>query len=154
HRAVRPQSDRARADGLLRHLDRDRLPDPQPARQRGGVAVLLLLAGALLVAVALGVVLDAVLSPAEVRRASLRRVASYAGADESSRPAAAERPRLSETVVPALSKVALRLTPRGHRDDLALRLEASGMSSRLRPDQYLALKTLLAGVGVVAGFAI
>jgi tight adherence protein C len=116
--------------------------------------VLLLLPGALLVAVALAVVLDAVLSPAEVRRASFRRVASYAGADESARPAEVDRPRLSEIVVPALSKVALRLTPRGHREDLALRLEAAGMSSRLSPDQYLALKTVLAGVGVVAGLAI
>src|SRR5262249_42046672 len=44
--------------------------------------------------------------------------------------------------------------PRGPREDLGFRLEAAGMSGRLSPDQYLALKTLLAGVGLVAGFSI
>jgi tight adherence protein C len=116
--------------------------------------VLLLIPGTLLLALALAVVLDAVLSPAEARRASLRRVASYAGVDEANRPVEVERPRLSETIVPALSNVALRLTPKGHRDGLALRLEAAGMAARLTPDQYLALKTVLAAIGVVAGFAI
>ena len=85
---------------------------------------------------------------------TLRRVASYADVNKAPRPVEVERPRLSEMIVPALSKVALRLTPKGHRDDLALRLEAAGMASRLSPDQYLALKTVLAAVGVVVGFAI
>jgi tight adherence protein C len=116
--------------------------------------VLLLLPGALLVALALAVVLDAALSPAESRRAALKRVASYADVDEPNRSVEIERPRLSETIVPALSKVALRLTPRGHREDLAMRLEAAGMASRLAPDQYLALKTVLAAVGLVVGFVI
>jgi tight adherence protein C len=116
--------------------------------------LLLLLAGTLFVGFALAVVLDAVLHPAEARRAALRRVASYADVTAAPRPVEVERPRLSETIVPALSKIALRLTPRGHRGDLALRLEASGMASRLSPEQYLALKTILAAVGVIAGFAI
>jgi tight adherence protein C len=116
--------------------------------------MLLLIAGSLFVALALAVVLDAVLHPAEARRAALRRVASYADLSEGTRPVDVERPRLSETIVPALSKVALRLTPKGHREDLALRLEASGMSKRLSSDQYLALKTVLAGLGVIGGFAI
>ena len=116
--------------------------------------VLLLVTGALLLLIAFAFVLDAVSSPAETRRAALRRVATYADVDAASRPVAIERPRLSETIVPALSKVALRLTPKGHRDDLGLRLEAAGMAARLTPDQYLALKTVLAAVGVIAGFAI
>jgi tight adherence protein C len=116
--------------------------------------VMLLIAGTLFVALALVVVLDAVLHPAEARRAALRRVASYADKTETARPVDVERPRLSETVVPALSKVALRLSPKGHRDELALRLEAAGMSARLSADQYLALKTVLAALGVIAGFAL
>ncbi|HEY2219400.1 MAG TPA: type II secretion system F family protein [Gaiellaceae bacterium] len=116
--------------------------------------MLLLIPGTLIFALALAVVLDAVLSPAEARRASLRRVASYADVDQPTRAVEVERPRLSETIVPALSRVALRLTPNGHREDLALRLEAAGMAARLTPDQFLALKTVLAAVGVVAGFVI
>ena len=116
--------------------------------------MLVLIAGTLFVGLAVAVVLDAVLHPAATRRAALRRVASYADVAEAARPVEVERPRLSETIVPALSKVALRLTPRGHRDDLVVRLEASGVAGRLSPDQYLALKTILAGVGVIAGFAI
>jgi tight adherence protein C len=116
--------------------------------------VLLLIAGMLLFALALALVVEALLSPAEARRASLRRVATYADVDEANRPVEVEGPRLSETIVPALSKVARRLTPKAHLEGLALRLEAAGMASRLTPDQYLALKTVLATIGLVAGFVI
>jgi tight adherence protein C len=116
--------------------------------------VLLLVTGTLLLVLALAVVLDAVFSPAEARRAALRRVATYADVDAGKRPVEVERPRLSEAIVPALSKVALRLTPKGHRENLAVRLEAAGMASRLGSEQFLALKTVLAAIGFAAGFVI
>ena len=116
--------------------------------------MLLLILGALLLTFAFVVVLDAVLRPAEARRVALRRVASYADLHEGPRAGEVERPRLTETIVPALSKVALRLTPKGHRNDLAVRLEAAGMAARLSPDQYLALKTVVAAIAVIAGLAI
>ena len=110
--------------------------------------------GALLVAFAMAVGLDAVLRPAETRRAAFRRVATYA--DSSNRPqvVAVERPRLTEVLIPALSNVAMRLTPRGHLDELGVRLEAAGLAGRLDAQAFLALKTVLAALGIVIGFVI
>jgi tight adherence protein C len=114
----------------------------------------LLLLGTLFVALALVLVLDALLKPAEARRASFKRVAAYADLHEVARTVELERPRLTEVLVPALSKVALRLTPRGHLEELQLRIEAAGLSSRLDADRFLALKTVLAAIGVVLGFLV
>jgi tight adherence protein C len=114
------------------------------------VAVFIL--GSMLVMAALVVALDALLKPAEARRAAFRRVARYAD-DSEVRPAIeVERPRLREILVPALGKVARRLTPRGDFDGLALRLEAAGLTDRLDAESFLALKTILAAGGVVIGF--
>ena len=114
---------------------------------------MLLALGALLVALALVVAIEAMLRPAEARKAAFRRVASYATVHDGPPVPQVERPRLSETVVPALSKVALRLTPGGRRDDLELSLEAAGLAHRLDVQQYLALKTVLAVAGIVIGLA-
>ena len=114
----------------------------------------LLLLGSLFVALALVLVLDALLKPAEARKASFKRVAAYADLNEVGPTIQVERPRLTEVVIPALSKVALRLTPRGHLDELQLRIEAAGLSGRLDADRFLALKTVLAVFGVVIGFVV
>src|SRR5689334_20922767 len=109
-------------------------------------------AGSLLFALALAVALDTLLKPAETRRASFRRVAAYAELDSAPQPVEVERPGLAEIVIPALSRVAVRLTPRGHVEELELRLEAAGIANRLDPQGFLALKTVFAGVGVIVGF--
>src|SRR4051812_15931277 len=108
--------------------------------------------GSLLVAFALTVALETLLKPAETRRAAFRRVAAYAELDDAPQPVQVERPRLGEIVVPALSKVAMRLTPRGQVEELELRLEAAGFAGRLDAQGFLALKTVLAGIGVIVGF--
>ncbi|HZO96428.1 MAG TPA: type II secretion system F family protein [Gaiellaceae bacterium] len=115
--------------------------------------VLLLLLGAALVALAVFAALDALFSPAEARRASLRRVVTYATVSQAPRVAALERPRLREAVVPALSRVAQRLTPKGQRAKLQLRLEAAGLASRLDSEHFLALKTVLAVLSVAVALA-
>src|SRR5581483_1706305 len=99
----------------------------------------LLLLGSLFVALALVLVLDALLKPAEARKASFKRVAAYADLNEVGPTIQVERPRL---------------TPRGHLDELQLRIEAAGLSGRLDADRFLALKTVLAVFGVVIGFVV
>ena len=47
----------------------------------------------------------------------------------------------------------MRLTPRVQRDELASRLTAAGLASRLTPQQFFALKTVLAFFGIVFAFA-
>jgi tight adherence protein C len=108
-------------------------------------------AGSLLVALALVVALETLLKPAETRRAAFRRVVAYAQLDDAPPPVEVERPGLGEILVPALSRVAMRLTPRGHVEELELRLEAAGIAGRLDPQGFLALKTVFAGVGVIVG---
>jgi tight adherence protein C len=81
-------------------------------------------------------------------------VATYAAGHGGPATPHVERPRLTETVVPALSRVALRLTPGGRRDELELSLEAAGLSNRLDVQHYLALKTVLAGAGIAIGLVL
>jgi tight adherence protein C len=116
--------------------------------------VLLLVAGSLLLGLALVLVIDAARRPAEARREAFRRVVAYAEVRDAPRQAHAERPRLAESVVPLLSRVALRLTPRVHRDELQLRLEAAGLAERLDPQRFLALKTVVAALGFVMPLAV
>jgi len=113
-----------------------------------------LVLGSLLVALAVAVALDAVLKPAETRRAAFRRVATYADFAETAHAVEVERPRLAEVLVPALSKVAQRLTPRGHLEVLELQLEAAGLANRLDAQKFLALKTVLAAAGAAIGFVV
>jgi len=113
-----------------------------------------LVLGSLFVALSVAVALDAVLKPAETRRVAFRRVATYADFAETAQAVEVQRPRLSEVLVPALSKVAQRLTPRGQLEVLELQLEAAGVANRLDAQKFLALKTVLAGAGAVIGFVV
>ena len=115
--------------------------------------MLLLLLGFVLFAAALLMLVRPRLRPAAERRASLRRVVSYATTQQTTRAPIEKRPGFSETVVPMLSRVALRLTPRVQSDQLETRLAAAGVK-RLNAQQFLALKTVLAVLGVVFGFGI
>ena len=114
---------------------------------------MLLLLGFVLVAAAVLVLLEATFRPAAARRSSLRRVVSYATVPQQARAPIEKRPGFNDTVVPMLSRVALRLTPRVQSDQLETRLAAAGVK-RLNAQQFLALKTMLAILGVILGFAL
>jgi tight adherence protein C len=114
---------------------------------------MLLLLGFVLVAGALLMLFDLAFRPAAERRASLRRVVSYATAQQTTRAPIERRPGFSETVVPMLSRIALRVTPRVQSDQLETRLAAAGVK-RLNAQQFLALKTVVAVLALVFGFGI
>ena len=107
------------------------------------------LAGSALVA------MQALMRPRTVRHASLQRVKEYAHDHGQTQPTAGEDDRRSllDVAVPALSRVAIRLTPRVQREELAGRLTAAGLAERLTPQQFLALKTVLGCIGIVVGLA-
>jgi tight adherence protein C len=116
--------------------------------------MLLLALGCLLAGFGLVLLLEEVFRGASHRRTSLRRVATYVVAQQEPQQAPIERrPHLGETLLPALSRVTLRLNPRVQLNDLQIRLAAAGLSSRLDAQQFLALKTVLTAVAVVVGFA-
>jgi tight adherence protein C len=98
--------------------------------------------------------LQAVLRPRTVRHASLRRVKEYAFDRNETQAVVTDYDRRSlvEVAVPVLSRVAFRFTPRVQREELAGRLTAAGLASRLTPQQFLALKTVLACLGIVFAF--
>jgi tight adherence protein C len=114
--------------------------------------VILLALGSILVAVGLVLAFDVVVRPSTNRRASLRRVVTYATVQATPRAPVEKRPSFLETVVPLLSRIALRLTPRIQSDQLEDRLSAAGVR-RLNAQQFLALKTILASFGIVLGLA-
>ena len=99
--------------------------------------------------------LQAALRPRTVRHASLRRVKEYAFDNTETQAVAVDYDRrpLLEVAVPVLSRVALRFTPRVQREELAGRLTAAGLAARLTPQQFLALKTVLACLGIVLALA-
>lgn len=116
---------------------------------------MLLALGLLFLAGAGVTALQALLRPRTVRQASLRRAKAYALDRHESRAVVAsyDRHSLLEVIVPVLSRVAFRFTPRVQRDELAGRLTAAGLGSRLTPQQFLALKTVLAFAGLLVAFA-
>ena len=112
---------------------------------------MLLLLGTVLVALALLFLIDMIFRPAAERKAAFERVVSYATVQQTTRAPAEKRPGFIETVVPTMSRIALRLTPKAQSDQLESRLAASGVK-RLNMQQFLAMKTLLAIIG--AGFGL
>jgi tight adherence protein C len=117
--------------------------------------VLLLVLGSLLCGVAAVLVVEEVFIGRTRRRSSLRRVASYAsGHEEMPRKAAEKGPNVFEVAVPALSRLALKLSPRVQLNELQLRLAAAGLAGKINAQQFLALKTVLGFLAIVLGFAI
>lgn len=114
---------------------------------------MLLLLGLVCFAAAALAGLQAAAQPRMRRQASLRRVRAYAEHAEAPAAAGADRPSLLAAAVPVLSRIALRFTPRVQRDEMQARLTAAGLSTRITPQQFLALKTVLGFVAVVLGFA-
>ncbi len=117
------------------------------------MGVIVLALGLVLCAVAFVLVLDAILRPAASRRASLRRVATYAAVQAAPRTQTVKRPGFLETVVPLLSRAALRLTPRARAGQLEARLAGAGVR-RVNAQQFLALKMTAGLLGVALGFAV
>jgi tight adherence protein C len=113
----------------------------------------LLLLGTLFFAAALLFVIDVIFRPAAERRASLERVVRYATVQQATRAPVERRPGFIETVVPMLSRVALRVTPKVQSDQLESRLAAAGVK-RLNAQQFLAMKTVLAFLGFVFALAL
>jgi tight adherence protein C len=114
---------------------------------------LLLILGSLLCGVAVVLMLQEVFLGRTRRRTSLRRVVSYASAhQELSQKTPEKRPGILDFAVPALSRVALKLTPRVELNELQLRIAAAGLGGRINPQQFLALKTVFGVIALVVGF--
>ncbi|HEY1366822.1 MAG TPA: type II secretion system F family protein [Gaiellaceae bacterium] len=113
--------------------------------------MILLILGFLLCGLAVVLVLDAALKPRAERRASLRRVRAYAAMGAVPRRRRGHQVGVVDALVPALSRIALRVTPRAHVEELQSRLAAAGIRGRINAQQFLALKTVLAFLGLVLG---
>src|SRR5581483_3070920 len=116
---------------------------------------IVLVLGVLMCGSAAALLVEQVLHGRTRRRATIRRAKSYA-TSVAAEPAPSlhfRRAGLVEAVVPALSRVTLKLSPRTRVADLQLRLAAAGLGNRLSPQQFLALKTILGVLGVIVGFA-
>ena len=114
--------------------------------------LVLLLFGFALCAAALALVTETAFRRQTDRRAALQRVTRYSAATEAPRMVFEDRISLLELVVPALSRIALKLTPRVDPAKLQIRLEAAGFAPRLNAQRFLALKTVLALASVGIGF--
>jgi len=115
----------------------------------------LLFLGLLLCAAAIVLAVQVMLRPRTARQETLRRAKQYAGAGSSAgRPAPQERQSIVELVVPVLSRIALRVTPRVQREELQGRLAAAGLAPQLTAQQFLAAKTVLGIVAILCAFAV
>jgi tight adherence protein C len=116
---------------------------------------MLLVLGLLLCASAVVIAVQAAIRPRTARQETLRRAKQYAGAfREGGRPSTHERQSLVETVVPVLSRIAFRVTPRVQREELQSRLAAAGLAQRITAQQFLAMKTLLGLLMIVLAFTV
>jgi len=117
---------------------------------------LVLVLGVLMCGSAAALVVEDLLHGRTRRRATLRRAKIYASSDVPSPPppVTVRRADLVEAIVPALSRITLKLSPRTRLDDLQLRLAAAGLGAKITPQQFLALKTILGLVGIVLGFTV
>jgi len=115
---------------------------------------MLLLLGLILCAASLVLAVQVVLRPRTARQETLRRAKQYAGATEAGRPAPQERQSIVDAIVPVLSRIAMRVTPRVQRDELQSRLAAAGLTPQLTAQQFLAVKTVLGIIAILFAFAV
>jgi tight adherence protein C len=115
---------------------------------------MLLLLGLLLCAASVVLAVQVVLRPRTARQETLRRAKQYAGEGEAGRPIPQERQSIVEAVVPVLSRIALRVTPRVQREELQSRLAAAGLTPQLTAQQFLAVKTVIGILAILFAFAI
>jgi tight adherence protein C len=95
---------------------------------------------------------EIVTAPSRQRYVSVRRAATYGKMEL---PSGAPNEGLRERVVAPLSDVlsrwALKINPRSSTDSVGRRLMAAGVGYKISPTGYLALKALLALIGVFIG---
>jgi tight adherence protein C len=95
---------------------------------------------------------ELVTAPSRQRYLSVRRAASYGRRElPSGTPQETMHERLVAPIGDWLARWALRINPRSSTDSVSRRLMASGLSRRISPTGFLALKALFALIGVFAG---
>jgi tight adherence protein C len=95
---------------------------------------------------------ELVTAPSRQRYLSVRRAASYGRRElPSGTPQETIHERLVAPIGDWLARWALRVNPRSSTDSVSRRLMASGLGMRISPTGFLALKALLALVGVFVG---
>src|SRR5579862_3499225 len=101
---------------------------------------LVLVLGVVMCGSAAALAVEQVLHGRTRRRATLRRARNYASTVAAPAPQAVtvRRTNLVEAIVPALSRITLKLSPRTRVADLQLRIAAAGLGSRLTAQQFLA----------------
>ena len=95
---------------------------------------------------------ELVTAPARQRSVSVRRAASWGKMElPSGTPTEGLQERLVAPIGEVLAKWALKLNPRTSMDNVSSRLSAAGLGLKLSPTGFLALKALLALIGVFVG---
>jgi tight adherence protein C len=95
---------------------------------------------------------ELVTAPSRQRYMSVRRAASYGRRElPSGTPQETLHERLVAPIGDWLARWALRINPRSSTDSVSRRLMASGLSMRISPTGFLALKALFALIGVFVG---
>lgn len=95
---------------------------------------------------------EIVTAPSRQRYVSVRRAATYGKMElPSGTPNEGMRERLVAPLSDILARWALKLNPRTSKDAVGRRLMAAGVGYRISPTGYLALKALLALIGVFVG---
>ncbi|HZQ88395.1 MAG TPA: type II secretion system F family protein [Gaiellaceae bacterium] len=116
---------------------------------------MLLVLGLLLCAVSVVIAIQAAMRPRAARQETLRRAKHYTGVGfDGARAPRQERESFFEVVVPVLSRIAMRVTPRVQRDELQSRLAAAGLAPQVSAQQFLAMKTVLGFVVFLLAFAV
>jgi tight adherence protein C len=95
---------------------------------------------------------EIVTAPSRQRYTSVRRAATYGKMElPSGTPHEGLRERVVAPLSDVLSRWALKINPRSSKDSVGRRLMAAGVGYKISPTGYLALKALLALVGVFVG---
>ena len=95
---------------------------------------------------------EIVTAPSRQRYVSVRRAATYGKMElPSGTPNEGMRERLVAPLSDVLARWALKLNPRTSKDAVGRRLMAAGVGYKISPTGYLALKALLALIGVFVG---
>jgi len=116
---------------------------------------MLLVLGLILCAASVVIGVQAATRTRTARQETLRRAKHYTGMGyDGSRAPTQERESFLEVVVPVLSRIALRVTPRVQREELQGRLAAAGLAPQLTAQQFLAMKTVLGAILILLAFGI
>ena len=95
---------------------------------------------------------ELVTAPSRQRYLSVRRAATYGRRElPSGTPQETLHERLVAPIGDWLARWALRVNPRSSKDSISRRLMASGLGMKISPTGFLALKALLALIGVFVG---